>query len=217
MDYWDRLGWPDPFGDAAHTKRQRRYGKLREQKNIWTPQFVVGNEVLPNRQAGTIPKLATEGANAEAQVALELTAEVEEGEVRAKLRVHPTADWTAPEDVKLSAVLVQKHAETEVPKGENAGKTITEYRVARKLVTDLDLTAARSEEGLSVTFELPKGQKADNLGVAVLLEDDADLRTLQCEYADATVAEGPPGTSPGRYPDEGSHPGADDEPGDPPR
>ncbi|MEO1237431.1 MAG: DUF1223 domain-containing protein, partial [Planctomycetota bacterium] len=27
VDYWNRLGWVDPFSDAAYTERQRGYGR----------------------------------------------------------------------------------------------------------------------------------------------------------------------------------------------
>ena len=41
VTYWDRLGWPDPFGTAAGTNRQYQYGRTISNGRVYTPQLVV--------------------------------------------------------------------------------------------------------------------------------------------------------------------------------
>ncbi|MEL7120299.1 MAG: DUF1223 domain-containing protein, partial [Bacteroidota bacterium] len=41
VDYWNRLGWKDPYSDAAYSERQRIYaGKLKDEY-VYTPEIVI--------------------------------------------------------------------------------------------------------------------------------------------------------------------------------
>ena len=42
VNYWDRLGWPDKFAEAAYTERQYAYAKSWSSSRVYTPGFVRG-------------------------------------------------------------------------------------------------------------------------------------------------------------------------------
>jgi hypothetical protein len=44
VDYWDYLGWRDPYADAAHAKRQSWYAEQRNLRTVYTPAFVVNGK-----------------------------------------------------------------------------------------------------------------------------------------------------------------------------
>jgi hypothetical protein len=45
VDYWDRLGWKDPFATKENTNRQYSYSKSGDIRQVYTPCFVSdGNE-----------------------------------------------------------------------------------------------------------------------------------------------------------------------------
>src|SRR6185369_16194777 len=49
VDYWNYLGWKDPFAQAQFTKRQRTYataiGKSGGNSGVFTPEMVVNGAV----------------------------------------------------------------------------------------------------------------------------------------------------------------------------
>ncbi|MCF2873582.1 MULTISPECIES: DUF1223 domain-containing protein [unclassified Tenacibaculum] len=45
VDYWDRLGWKDPFSKRTYTELQYNYARKFNSSSVYTPQLVVnGNE-----------------------------------------------------------------------------------------------------------------------------------------------------------------------------
>lgn len=44
VDYWDYIGWKDPFSKAEYTKKQQKYGRKFVSNSIYTPQVVVNGK-----------------------------------------------------------------------------------------------------------------------------------------------------------------------------
>ena len=44
VDYWDDLGWKDPYANAQFSKRQRRYNAFGHARTIATPGFIVNGK-----------------------------------------------------------------------------------------------------------------------------------------------------------------------------
>lgn len=44
VDYWDDLGWPDPFAAAGYSARQRAYQQYGGSAAVYTPGFIVGGQ-----------------------------------------------------------------------------------------------------------------------------------------------------------------------------
>src|SRR5580698_1073863 len=44
VDYWDRLGWSDPWASTSFSDRQRSYTKLWRGHSLYTPGFVLNGK-----------------------------------------------------------------------------------------------------------------------------------------------------------------------------
>jgi hypothetical protein len=127
VDYWNRLGWKDPFSSPRYTERQSAYAAhLGGSGRAYTPQMVVDGQT---EFVGSDERAARK--------AIERTAR----EPRAFVRVVP--DGTGSVRVTVAAAvagadvwlaIVEDDLASDVTRGENAGKKLSHTAVARALV-----------------------------------------------------------------------------------
>jgi len=64
VDYWDRLGWKDPFASQQHTKRQYQYRAYHQLSSVYTSGFFVdGQEWKGFFQRGPLPPIRNTNAS----------------------------------------------------------------------------------------------------------------------------------------------------------
>ncbi|RRB00910.1 DUF1223 domain-containing protein [Larkinella rosea] len=146
VDYWDRLGWKDPYSNRQFSNRQRQYARQFAAKGVYTPQEVVNGKtefVGSNRQR--LQSSLAESLSQPATVAISLALSVQKPEavtVAYKLK-------GGFQDAVLHVALVSKSTETTVSRGENAGRKLEHRNVVRTLET-----VPASESG-NITLSLP--------------------------------------------------------------
>ncbi|WP_394823588.1 DUF1223 domain-containing protein [Pendulispora albinea] len=132
VDYWDDLGWADPFASAQATARQREYAASFGTSSVFTPQMIVdGTEAFVGSDASHARDAITRALARAPSTRLTVTAERADAQ---SLRVHYRFD-PAPKDGVLRLALVERGLVTRVPRGENAGRTLAHENVVRSFVT----------------------------------------------------------------------------------
>jgi hypothetical protein len=122
VDYWNDLGWADPYSQAAWTERQRQYATALGDKGVYTPELVVGGaKGFVGSHTKTIEK-AIDDAPRPALLKAASTWRNDKLEVTA----------TAPADAEILVALYEDGRRIAVTRGEN-GSTLTNDRVVRRL------------------------------------------------------------------------------------
>ncbi len=176
VDYWDGIGWPDPFSSADATQRQRNYAPLGS--GSYTPQAVIDgrSEMIGSRKGlveqaigeaakrphGTIGVDVAARANAAAPVAVTL-----------KIGALPSG---AALDAEVLVALTQNAVRVAVLRGENAGKTLEHTAVTRQLIVAGKAPAGGGE--LKASFDLPKGVAAKELRIVAFVQERASRKVL---------------------------------------
>src|SRR5436853_419570 len=62
IDYWDYLGWKDPFADPAFGARHRQRASETGAKVVYTPQVLYDNREFQNWRRTPAPKLPLDAA-----------------------------------------------------------------------------------------------------------------------------------------------------------
>lgn len=155
VDYWNNLGWSDPWSSAENTRRQRAYAKAMKQRYVYTPQMVVQGRLHATGSDRNAVRGHIEAARALPRIAV--TAIPGDGGAVVDL---PAAPGRVQAVVYM--VVYDRRLETAVERGENAGKTVTNYNVVRRL------TRIASWNGGGVRLSLPPLNGGD--GGAVLVQ-----------------------------------------------
>ncbi len=122
VTYWNYLGWQDRFAQAQFDQRQHDYVRLLQLGSAYTPQMVVnGARDVVGSQRGAVDRALARAAHP-AAIAIH-----HDGQTLALAL--PALD--RPCDCQLWLFGVRPAAATAVGRGENAGKTLREYRVVR--------------------------------------------------------------------------------------
>lgn len=128
VDYWDSLGWRDPFSSAEWTQRQARYARTMHLSSAYTPQAVVNGtrEFVGSNRAAL--RAALEKASNEKGGEITLTARREGNSLIATIHA------TVPANDDLMLAIVEDGVTTKIEHGENAGRSITNDAIVRKLI-----------------------------------------------------------------------------------
>jgi hypothetical protein len=127
VDYWDYIGWKDPYASKLATKRQKQYAESFRLSFVYTPQMVVNgvSESVGSDRSNIEAALDKVKAHPPAHPSLVLERRADGG-----LLVHVgAAEMKRPATVWLACFDRQKS--TVVPRGENAGSTLTNYHIVR--------------------------------------------------------------------------------------
>jgi len=129
VDYWDYLGWRDPFDDARYSERQATYRALSG--STYTPQAVVNgvSDCVGSNEARLSSLIEAELAKP-ATTQLQLSARFSAAGVQA----HYQIDASEPAQT-LALIVVEARRESAVLRGENAGERLAHRNVARAFAT----------------------------------------------------------------------------------
>jgi hypothetical protein len=154
VDYWDSGGWHDRFDFPEATARQRQYAHTLKLATVYTPQLVIdGQRDVVGGGNGI-------GASSAKTPGVPVAISVENNAV---VVVLGSLQLAAPCDVLLVDYLPE--AVSKVTRGENAGRELHEFNIARSI------RKLGSWQGAGETFSVPlKTLTGDATAVAVLVQ-----------------------------------------------
>lgn len=167
VDYWDELGWPDPFAAPEWTRRQRRYaGRLGG--GTYTPELVVAGKVgMVGSDLRRIRQETAKAAGRESRLSLTM----KEGKIQVAGKPAP---GVSPAAAEVYLAIYENGLVTQVKAGENGGQTLKNDFVVRRLVDLGPWTGAEPFER-AISPQLEQKWEVSRCGAAVFLQDPASL------------------------------------------
>ena len=174
VDYWDYIGWKDPYAQAAFGERQNWLVQVNQHKTIYTPQFFVGGTEVRSwrgglrervRQLNTLPAAAAIHLRASTTANGALALDVE---AKAGAEAGPAALYLA---------LAESGLASNVTRGENRGETLTHDHVVRAWIGPVRLSAGVARVQRQIV--LPAAWNRARLEVVVFVQDERTGSVLQ--------------------------------------
>jgi len=178
VDYWNHIGWKDPYSARLYSERQSAYGKRFGLDSVYTPQMVVdgmsefvgSNTSLANQafeKALHRPKLPVRLSS------ISVTSHLLTGHLETESL--DKSYGTGDADVYL--VLALNRAESRVSAGENAGHNLQHVSVVRRISK---IGAVKQGQALSqeVQVKLGPGEDSGNLRLIAFVQESRQGRVL---------------------------------------
>jgi hypothetical protein len=169
VDYWNYIGWNDPYASKLATQRQHDYARHLNLRYVYTPQMVingttegVGSERL---SIGPMIKAAEDAKALHQHVGIARNGD-------GTLVIHVDASAGAEPATLWLVAFDHEHA-TPVLHGENEGQTLKEYQVVRSFAAIGTWRGAALDLTLSAEH-----QPAGDRGLAVLLQQGGTGRII---------------------------------------
>jgi hypothetical protein len=181
VDYWDDLGWTDPFSSRDWTSRQYDYARTLGNGNAYTPQMVVDGttefvgsrtqqareSILKAASRTKIPVVLAQG-NAGGTAKGNFSAKV--GKLEGATKGDAAEVWLAITETGLHS---------SVTRGENAGEELRHAAVVRSM-RKIGEAKADSETSFTgdVSVPLQKEWKRENLKAVLFVQERKSRRIL---------------------------------------
>lgn len=147
VDYWDRLGWKDTYSDRAYSDRQGTYAAWMSLSSVYTPQLIINGD---EQMIGSDEHSVVTGISAALDKIPAATLTLQSVKEGNHLRISHQ-ETNLKKNTNLVLTLVQKEGESNVKRGENAGRKLSHVQIVRALKE----VALKADNNSDVTLDLP--------------------------------------------------------------
>ncbi len=131
VDYWNNLGWRDPFSSADWTERQKSYARALPDNGVYTPELVVdGRDSFVGSREGHAQDVIGVAAK---RPKANLNAMIREAKGARSISISFGALPASAGSSDLVLAITDRHAQVNVTGGENGGRALDHTAIVRSL------------------------------------------------------------------------------------
>ena len=180
VDYWDQLGWVDPFSGSQWTLRQQDYAAARHDNGVYTPQMIVNGqtEFVGSRERQAHQIIRDAASKPGAKVSITAISANEGNAIQCRVTVGD-AKPAANDHGEVWLAITETGLHSAVKGGENSGLDVRHGSVARALkkVGTLELGKEPAFAG-DAGIKLDKAWKRQNLRAVVFVQEKRSRHIL---------------------------------------
>jgi hypothetical protein len=183
VDYWNYIGWSDPFSSAAFSARQQAYAPIFGNDGVYTPQMVVDGQAefigsnsskaqMAIARAAKLPK-------GDVKIAFAQNASASDGQaVKLKVSVEKLPAATSGDVAEVLLAITESNLSSQVARGENSGRKLGHTAVVRELRSLGQVADASKPFEAETMTMLNKEWRRGELRAVVFVQERAHKRIL---------------------------------------
>ncbi len=179
VDYWNQIGWKDPYSAHFYSERQSAYARRFGIDSVYTPQMVVdGAKEFVGSDSGQAEKafaIVLKGTTIPVRISSISLGSANTIDAHLETGALPSSLGSREVDVYIALAL--SHAESQVSAGENAGHRLTHVAVARSL-TKVGVLKDGQKFEQDVHLKFAPGSDPRNLRLITFLQQPGQGRVL---------------------------------------
>ena len=176
IDYWDNLGWRDPFDSQIATGRQYQYVQSLGLSSAYTPQLVIDGraELVGGDNKATIVAINDAKSNSKQDLSLRLSHADDPNAMKLELTVPQVAGLAADDSAELLIAVTEDDLKSQPNHGENAHRKLQHTAVVRSSQFIQDVKPGTT----TATLALATTWNCDNLHIIAILQSKKTRKIL---------------------------------------
>ena len=178
VDYWDYIGWKDPFARGEFSVRQRKLAQMKRPVIVYTPQVLLQGRDFPRWSGGEFSQqvMRINSRPSRARIALAILA-VAPDAIHAELSAM-LIDAAEQKNAAVYLAAYENKLASDVAAGENRGKRLEHDFVVREWIGPIGFGEGPKIDERRALPLLP-GTNAKNSGVAAFVQNRSTSEVLQ--------------------------------------
>ena len=172
VDYWNHLGWTDPFSSGGFSQRQSEYAYIFGRDSVYTPQMVVDGqyEFVGSRSGEAREAIQKAASLPKLDITLNTAANSAPGKPTLEVQISNPRGVPLHDSAELWVAVTEMNLQSDVKAGENSGEILEHAAVVRSL-KKLDTLREPSPYKSSIEAALDPTWKNENLSVVVFVAE----------------------------------------------
>ena len=174
VDYWNRLGWADPFSDKKYSQRQSEYASTMQLESVYTPQMIVnGNSEFVGSSQSNLESALDKSLNTKPTAVFKTLAAAIQNGNPPNVKYELDGNFSG---CKINFALVSLNETTSIKRGENEGRILKSENVVRQFIS----TPANSNG--EINFEKNPVPALNNMAIIAYVQS-SDLKIIGAAMA----------------------------------
>ncbi len=179
VDYWNHLGWADPFSSPDFSQRQQLYANTFPDGGVYTPQMIVDGraQFIGNRTHEARDQIRWAASHPKSRLLLSSSSAPNAHTRSFELRLAPSSAALNSSPLDLWVAITEKGLHSDVTSGENSGELLRHAPVVRLLHKQQSVSLPLSAP-VAFTLDLRDNWVPANLTVIAFLADPHSRRVF---------------------------------------